>query len=72
MPAKRVEKEEKPVLIKEPDFKQEVLDRFLEEFKGLPHVGISVVVRCGHPSAPNYQEVELPMVAELIKAKLGE
>ena len=44
-----------------------IVDSFKKEFKGMPYTDITVVVRCGAPSSPTYQEIELPAVSELLR-----
>ena len=46
---------------------EEVVKAFKDEFKGMPYTELHVVVQCGNRTAPTYQEIELPMVAELLK-----
>lgn len=45
---------------------KEIVKAFKDEFKGMPYTGLSVIVCCGSRNAPTYQEIELPMVAELL------
>ena len=45
---------------------KEIIKAFKDEFKGMPYTGLSVIVCCGSRNAPTYQEIELPMVAELL------
>ena len=45
---------------------KEIVKAFKDEFKGMPYTGLSVIVCCGSRNAPTYQEIELPMVAELV------
>ena len=47
-------------------FESEVVEAFKKEFKGMPYTELSVIVRCGHPNAPTYQEIELPVVTKLL------
>ena len=44
----------------------EIVKAFKDEFKGLPHTDLAVIVCCGSRNAPTYQEIELPMVVELL------
>lgn len=44
-----------------------IVDSFKKEFKGMPYTDITVIVRCGAPSSPTYQEIELPAVSELLR-----
>ena len=44
----------------------EIVKAFKDEFKGMPYTELSVIVCCGSRNAPTYQEIELPMVAELL------
>ena len=44
-----------------------IIDSFKKEFKGMPYTDITVIVRCGAPSSPTYQEIELPAVSELLR-----
>lgn len=43
-----------------------IVKAFKDEFKGMPYTELSVIVCCGSRNAPTYQEIELPMVAELL------
>lgn len=43
-----------------------IIKAFKDEFKGMPYTDLSVIVCCGSRNAPTYQEIELPMVAELL------
>ena len=45
---------------------KEIVKAFKDEFKGMPYTELSVIVCCGSRNAPTYQEIELPMVAELL------
>jgi hypothetical protein len=45
---------------------KEIVKAFKDEFKGMPYTGLSVIVCCGSRNTPTYQEIELPMVAELL------
>lgn len=44
----------------------EIVKAFKDEFKGMPYTELSVIVCCGSRNAPTYQEIELPVVAELL------
>ena len=44
-----------------------IVDSFKKEFKGMSYTDITVIVRCGAPSSPTYQEIELPAVSELLR-----
>lgn len=46
-----------------------IVDSFKKEFKGMPYTDITVIVRCGAPSSPTYQEIELPAVSELLRKR---
>ena len=45
---------------------KEIVKAFKDEFKGMPYTELSVIVCCGSRNAPTYQEIELPMVVELL------
>lgn len=47
-------------------FESDIVEAFKKEFKGMPYTELSVVVRCGHPNSPTYQEIELPVVVNLL------
>lgn len=46
-----------------------IVDSFKKEFKGMPYTDIMVIARCGAPSSPTYQEIELPAVSELLRKR---
>lgn len=52
-------------------FESAVIDAFKKEFRGMPYTDITVVVRCGAPSSPTYQEIELTEVSSLLKKFRG-
>lgn len=52
-------------------FKEDIIEAFKTEFKGMPYTELNVIVQCGHPSAPTYQEIELPVVAKLLEKFRG-
>jgi hypothetical protein len=56
------EAEQKPESLLE----DKIVKAFKDEFKGMPYTELSVIVCCGSRNAPTYQEIELPMVAELL------
>ena len=43
-----------------------IVKAFKDEFKGMPYTELSVIVCCGKRNMPTYQEIELPVVAELL------
>ena len=45
---------------------ENIVKAFKEEFKGMPYTELSVIVCCGARNMPTYQEIELPVVAELL------
>jgi hypothetical protein len=45
----------------------DIIEAFKAEFKGMPYTELNVIVQCGRPSTPTYQEIELPMVAKLLE-----
>lgn len=48
-----------------------IAEAFKKEFRGMPYTDINVVVRCGAPSSPTYQEIELPEVSSFLKKFRG-
>lgn len=52
-------------------FEATVVDTFKKEFRGMPYTDITVVARCGAPSSPTYQEIELTEVSSLLKKFRG-
>lgn len=52
-------------------FEAAVVETFKKEFRGMPYTDITVVARCGAPSSPTYQEIELMEVSSLLKKFRG-